>query len=84
MMTKKQRTRPVSVGISDMECLSTETASRVYDIPASTLREYARKGKIPGAHRKGKRWILSAEGLTECFKGEDCRLTKSKGVKANE
>jgi excisionase family DNA binding protein len=70
MTEKKQRTprQPVAVGVADMECLSTETASRVYDIPESTLREYARDGKIPGAHRKGKRWILPKEGLAEYFK----------------
>jgi len=70
MTETKSRTRrqPVPVSVADMETLSTETASRVYDIPESTIREYARDGKIPGAHRKGKRWILPREGLAECFK----------------
>lgn len=65
---KRTRRQPVPVGVADMETFSTETASKVYDIPESTIREYARDGKIPGAHRKGKRWILPKEGLAECFK----------------
>lgn len=64
----RQRRKSIMVGVADMETFSTETASKVYDIPESTIREYARDGKIPGAHRKGKRWILPKEGLADCFK----------------
>ena len=67
--SQRKRRNVTVVDVADMECLSIETASRVYDVPESTLRGYAREGKIEGAHRKGKRWILPKEGLTACFKG---------------
>ena len=58
------------IKMGNVKLLDVEEISKILPITPLTIREYLRKGRIPGGKKIGKNWYVSRENLKAYLSGD--------------
>ena len=59
------------IKMGNVKLLDVEEISKILPITPLTIREYLKKGKIPGGKKIGKNWYVSRNDLKAYLSGEN-------------
>jgi len=61
----------MSIRYSGIKLLDVKDIKKILPITELTIREYLRKGKIPGGQKIGKNWYVSQDNLKAYLSGNN-------------
>ena len=70
----------MSIRYSGIKLLDVKDIKKILPITELTIREYLRKGKIPGGQKIGKNWYVSQDNLKAYLSGDNGLIVKHKIV----
>ena len=67
----------MSIRYSGIKLLDVKDIKKILPITELTIREYLRKGKIPGGQKIGKNWYVSQDNLKAYLSGDNSQDSKA-------
>ena len=78
--TKRGRVYVMSIQYKRIKLLDVKDIKKILPITELTIREYLKKGKIPGGQKIGKNWYVSQDNLKAFLNGDSLQDSKEKIV----
>ncbi len=67
----------MSIQYKGIKLLDVKDIKKILPITELSIREYLRKGKMPGAFKIGKNWYLSQDNLKAYLSGDNSQDSKA-------